>query len=80
MPLWNLFWFKILTLDDHLYIGNVRKHGAVSMSMSQDMMNKFFRKGQVGDWKNYFTGQKLEEWDKWIEQHLEGTNLSIAYN
>ena len=69
-----------MTLDDHRYIGNVRKHGTVSMSMSQEMMNKFFRKGQVGDWKNYFSGEKLEEWDKWIGQHLEGTNLKIAYD
>ncbi len=67
-------------MDDHLYIGNIRKHAAGSMSMSPDMMNKFFRKGLVGDWKNYFSGEKLEEWDKWIQQQLEGTSLKIAYD
>ncbi len=42
-------------------------------------MTKFFRKGEVGDWKNYFTGEKLEEWDEWIQKNLEGTDIKIAF-
>ncbi len=40
---------QVLTLDDHLYIGNLRKHGAESMSngneMTKKMFTQFFRKG-----------------------------------
>ena len=42
-------------------------------------MAQFFRKGQIGDWKNYFTGQKLEEWDAWIKQNLEGTDIKMVF-
>jgi hypothetical protein len=42
-------------------------------------MTKFFRKGEVGDWKNYFCGEKLEEWDQWIKTHLDGTDIKITF-
>ena len=42
-------------------------------------MTKFFRKGEVGDWKNYFSGKKLEEWDAWIKTNLEGTDIKIRF-
>ncbi len=42
-------------------------------------MTRFFRKGEVGDWKNYFTGEKLKEWDEWIEKNLEGTDIKITF-
>ncbi len=37
------------------------------------------RKGQIGDWKNYFSGDKLAEWDNWIQQNLEGTNIKMVF-
>ena len=73
----------MLTLDDHLYIGNQRKHGSESMSggneVTKKMYTKFFRKGQVGDWKNYFAGEKLGQWDQWIADNLQGTDLEMAF-
>ena len=74
---------QVLTLDDHLYIGNMRKHGSESMSNGDQnmkkMMTNFFRKGQIGDWKNYFTGEKLKEWDDWIEDNLTGTEIKMVF-
>ena len=74
---------QILTLDDHLYIGNLRKHGSEAMSGGDEAMKKtmlqFFRKGQIGDWKNYFEGEKLEDWNNWIQENLEGTNIEMVF-
>ena len=36
--------FKILTLDDHLYIGNQRQHGSESMSNGDQSMKRFYQK------------------------------------
>ena len=43
------------------------------------MFTQFFRKGQVGDWKNYFGGEKLSQWDQWIADNLQGTDLEMAF-
>lgn len=32
---------------------------------------------QVGDWKNYL--KTNEEWDKWIEEHMQGTNIEMDF-
>ena len=73
----------MLTLDDHLYIGNLRKHSKEAMFNKDSAMSKsmdhFFRKGEIGDWKNYFSGEKLDEWDTWINQNLEGTNIKMVF-
>ena len=40
-------------------------------------MVKFFRKGVVGDWKNYFKGENLKVWDQWIQDNLQGTDIIL---
>ncbi len=45
----------------------------------KEFSKKFFRKGEVSDWKNYFTGEKLDEWNTWIESELKGTDISMQY-
>ena len=73
----------MLTLDDHLYIGNLRKHGSEGSNGKGTEMSKkmaqFFRKGVIGDWKNHFAGEKLEEWDAWIQRNLEGTDIKMVF-
>ena len=75
--------FQVLTLDDHLYIDNQRKHGSENMSNGSEMLKKmfthFFRKGQVGDWKNYFEGETLNQWDEWIANNLRETDLEMTF-
>ena len=39
----------------------------------------FIRKGQVGDWKNYFTVQQNEYMDKLIEERLKDTGIEFEY-
>ena len=42
-------------------------------------IGNFFRKGQVGDWKNHFTGNKLKKWDDWIAKNLEGSDINFKF-
>ena len=69
--------------DDYLYIGNHRNHGSKSMSAGnpemEKVMQKFFRKGEVGDWKNHLTGNDLEEWDSWIEANIKGIDIKLTF-
>ncbi|OIS95883.1 cytosolic sulfotransferase 6 [Nicotiana attenuata] len=39
----------------------------------------FFRRGEVGDWKNYFTTEMAEKLDHIIEQKFLGSGLSFYY-
>ncbi len=47
------------------------------MEGSQD--GSFFRKGDVGDWKNYFTEEMSKRMDEAIEKHFSGTGLQFRY-
>ncbi|XP_072265379.1 sulfotransferase 6B1-like [Pyxicephalus adspersus] len=40
----------------------------------------FFRKGQIGDWKNIFTEEQSKEVDEKFQQHLAGTKLGNLLN
>lgn len=40
---------------------------------------KFFRKGQVGDWKNHFDEEKKKKWNNWIDKNMEGLKLSLTF-
>ncbi|XP_063048178.1 sulfotransferase 6B1-like [Engraulis encrasicolus] len=39
------------------------------------MGNVFFRKGEIGDWKNHFSQAQSEQMDGAFEKHLAGTKL-----
>ena len=44
------------------------------------MADKFFRKGQVGGWTEYFQGEQLESFEKWIGENLAGTGITLPHN
>ena len=71
---------KIAALVDHVSIENMRQ---ISVDMSpphhREWAAKHFRKGKVGDWKNYFEGEKLEEWNRWIEENLKDTGIQMSF-
>jgi len=71
---------KISALVDHVSIANMRQ---ISIDMAPPAMKeptaKHFRKGKVGDWKNYFEGEMLEGWNKWIEENLKDTDIKISF-
>ena len=67
---------KVLELDDHLFVDNFRKI-IVEGYGGAPKMKKFVRKGQVGDWKNYFTEENCQIWDDWIKRHLHDTDIIL---
>ncbi len=46
----------------------------------KEFATKFFRKGAVGNWKEYFQGERLEEFNKWIEENLKGSDIKFTFN
>ena len=36
---------------------------------------QFLRKGEIGDWKNYFDKERNEKWEEWIAENIKGTGL-----
>ena len=38
---------------------------------------KFLRKGEVGDWKDFFTPEQSERFDKELLAKLDGTGLEF---
>lgn len=42
-----------------------------------EQMVSFFRKGEIGDWKNFLKDN--EKWDNWIKENLKGTDIQIKF-
>ena len=38
----------------------------------------FMRKGQVGDWRNYFDDERNQKWTRWIAENTRGTGLEAV--
>ena len=41
--------------------------------------SNFLRKGMVGDWKNYFTPEQNEAFEKQVLAKIEGSGLEFDY-
>ncbi|KAI3717581.1 hypothetical protein L1987_69290 [Smallanthus sonchifolius] len=59
---------------DNLSNLKVNKEGKLP---SGENNNAFFRKGKVGDWKNYLTTEMLERLEKICEEKLHGSGLKL---
>ena len=46
----------------------------------KEYAEKFFRKGVIGNWSEYFHGKQLEDFNKWIEDNLKGTDIKLPEN
>ena len=71
---------KVEILKDNLTIETFRQAEQGLFGPISPMGKEFFRKGIVGDWKNYFGGKTLLSWAQWISDHLEGTDIVIPKN
>ena len=80
---------KIEELVEHLKFSNMKERatkaaeqmgGDDKQKAISDSFAKFYRKGMVGDWKNYFKGEKLKTWDDWISKNLEGSEIQFNFN
>ncbi|XP_071090929.1 sulfotransferase 1C2-like [Haliotis cracherodii] len=52
----------------------------VGKGLIQDGVPQVFRKGGVGDWKNWFTIAQNEEFDKVYSEKMEGYDLPFKYS
>lgn len=73
---------KKAVLVDHLAFENFKKNSAVNMEPPKGSVPEearkdfsFIRKGQVGDYKNFFTPEKVEEWNNWIKENVSDPEL-----
>jgi hypothetical protein len=56
----------------------VNSSGVVDRIGGRPMKNSvFFRKGKVGDWKNYLTEEMAKKLDAVIEEKLKGSGLTF---
>lgn len=65
-------------LEEHLKFDNMKKNPNMDPTAGLDWHGgDFMRKGQVGDWKNYFSLEMTAQWDAWIEKNVTGTELEF---
>ncbi|XP_037072597.1 sulfotransferase 1C4-like [Pollicipes pollicipes] len=69
-------------LCEHLKFDNFKKNPYVNFDMFKEVgmlseQESFVRKGKTGDWKNYFTPEMNARMDVWIQERLQGTDLSF---
>ncbi|KAK4715250.1 hypothetical protein R3W88_013588 [Solanum pinnatisectum] len=66
--------YEILIICSLENLSNLKVNTKGKLSSGEE--NKvFFRKGKVGDWKNYFTIEMNEKLNHIIEQKFEGSGL-----
>ena len=66
-------------LTEHVQFENMKKNPNANPSaiMNLPPEKQFMRKGQVGDWKNWFDKERSEKWDKLIAENVGGTGLEV---
>ncbi|XP_022025481.1 cytosolic sulfotransferase 12 [Helianthus annuus] len=64
---------KICSFDNMSNL-KVNKEGKLPSGINN---SAFFRKGEVGDWKNYLTTEMVERLDKICEEKLDGSGLKF---
>eukprot|EP00112_Aurelia_sp_Birch-Aquarium-sp1_P022566 Seg640.2 transcript_id=Seg640.2/GoldUCD/mRNA.D3Y31 product="hypothetical protein" protein_id=Seg640.2/GoldUCD/D3Y31 len=67
-------------LVEHLSFEKMKTNSAVNKEeFSKADRGSFMRKGQVGDWKNYFTEEMNKQMDEAIEKHFKPIGLEFDY-
>ena len=54
-----------------------RQIEATDSQFKKTFFQKFFRQGQVSDWKNHFKPETNQLIDTWIEKNLEGSDINL---
>ena len=66
------------TLVDHVKFSNMKKNPNTNPTAGVDLppgKPDFIRKGQVGDWRNFFQEEESRLWDEWIREKITATGL-----
>ncbi|XP_039312928.1 sulfotransferase 4A1 [Solenopsis invicta] len=68
---------QIAGLVEHLKIENFRKNPMVNQPSPNMQPDMFIRQGKVGGWKEWFTPEIEEKFNKWITNNLKDTDLAF---
>ena len=69
---------QMVRLADHLKFDNMKKNPHCNPTAGVEWHGgDFMRKGEVGDWRNYFSQEMVEKWDAWIGENVNGTGLEF---
>ncbi|KAJ8314230.1 hypothetical protein KUTeg_008791 [Tegillarca granosa] len=52
----------------------------VIAKLTKDTPNFLYRKGEVGEWKNWFSVAQSEEFDKLYQERMKNSNLKLRYS
>ncbi|XP_065568027.1 sulfotransferase 1E1-like isoform X2 [Artemia franciscana] len=81
----DLTYDEVRMIVEHTRFENMAINPSVNYSHWEDLglvnknEGKFFRKGAVGDWQNYFSEDLNRDFDSWISQNLENTKLAFIF-
>ena len=67
---------NIELLKNHLEFSNFRENLKEGFG-GNTRMEKFLRKGQVGDWQNYFNEEMEMIWNAWIEKNSNEMKIRL---
>ena len=68
---------KMEELLDHVSFNSMKKNPAVNIPRSDKNRGDFIRKGVIGDSKNYFSQERDQKWNEWIDRKLEDSTLKM---
>ncbi|XP_071957078.1 sulfotransferase 1C3-like [Antedon mediterranea] len=75
---------KLKEVVQHCKFSSMKKNPKTNyekiLQYSRNPAFRFMRKGQVGDWKNYFTVSQSEAFDVLYEEKMKGSGLTFEYN
>ena len=66
------------TLADHVKFSNMKQNPNTNPTAGVDLppgKPDFMRKGEVGNWRQFFDDETAEEWQGWINENIAGTGL-----
>ncbi len=76
---------QVARLIQHLSFDKMKNNKTVNFEaarktdFSSPTEGRFMRKGQVGDWKNYFTDEMNRRMDEAIDQYFKSIGLHFRY-
>ena len=58
----------------------MKKEDHVNYTWMTEFKGDFIRKGQVGDWKNYFTEEQNKRFDSLYAKKIAGSGLEFEFD
>jgi len=73
---------QIEAIVSHSSFGQMRSNPMTNAAAMRKVPGEgeFMRKGQVGDWVNYFTEEQNQRMEQWIAEHSHGTGVPLHIN